>query len=272
MAGGKLNINIKRTPGFLRVLSLAFVFGLAITQPPTDLLARGKPVLKKDPTKPAGISLSTSTPYKTPPFEVVPRKEENLEMYPCSDCHLETPVNPKQRVLKEEHEDIVLKHGGERFWCLTCHNLKKNPDTLVSMKNTAIDLDQAYLLCGQCHFQRQKDWYFGAHGKRKGAWADPQTIPLTRDKLRVSDRDKIGTWQGKRIILSCTACHNPHDPVIQPQKPSPVPGVRKGLQRNPFKNGTEHHTPSWARAGGIENEENGKYGKPGKKSLTGEGH
>ena len=70
-----------------------------------------------------------------------------------------------------------------------------------------MDFDEAYLVCGQCHFNRQRDWYLGGHGKR------------------------VGNWQGERTLYSCTHCHDPHDPITKPREPSKAPPVRAGLQR-----------------------------------------
>ena len=131
-------------------------------------------------------------------------------MFPCSDCHEDEPVNPKERQLEEEHEDILLEHGEGRFWCLTCHHPIQN-DYLNSLNNKLIDFDQSHRLCGQCHFQRQKDWLFGGHGKR------------------------IGTWRGPRQLVLCTECHNPHSPSIKPVIPNPPPKIRAGLETFPHR-------------------------------------
>jgi dihydrofolate reductase len=129
-------------------------------------------------------------------------------------------TNLEIRQLEEEHAELTLEHGGERFWCLTCHH-PDNRDYLRSLKNNAIDFDQSYRLCGQCHFQRQKDWFFGAHGKR------------------------IGNWLGQRKLYLCTECHDPHSPSIKPIKPNPPPKVRKGLVFVP--NGTHHKPKVWEK-------------------------
>jgi hypothetical protein len=139
------------------------------------------------------------------PFKVPPRKEQ-LSYYPCLDCHDDNDINnPNERVLTEEHESITLQHGGRRFWCPTCHNLT-NMDTLRSLKDRRIDFNRSYLLCGQCHFERQRDWFVGGHGKR------------------------IGNWNGDRVILLCVECHNPHSPSIKPKRPDPPPERHK----NPY--------------------------------------
>lgn len=131
------------------------------------------------------------------PFTVPPRKDQ-IEYFPCQECHEEQETNPKERQLSQEHEDLVLDHGGERFWCLTCH-MEKDRNFLTSLKGGKIDFDASHLLCGQCHFPRQKDWYMGAHGKR------------------------IGQWHGERLILLCVECHNPHSPSIKPRRADPPP-------------------------------------------------
>jgi hypothetical protein len=140
-----------------------------------------------------------------PPFEVLPRKDD-LEMYPCSDCHEDEEPNFDERELEYEHEDLVLDHGGGRLWCHNCHD-PEDPGTLISLKADPIDMDNAYLLCGECHFRQQKDWYFGGHGKR------------------------VRTWSGPRRIYSCPQCHDPHSPSIKPFDPEPPPLPRKGLVR-----------------------------------------
>lgn len=145
-------------------------------------------------------------PEKAPPAEQpalphvgVPARTEELEYYPCMDCHEDQELNVgKVRALTEEHTDIVLDHGGGRFWCTTCHNLE-NMNYFRSMKNERIDFNKPFLLCGQCHAPRQKDWFFGGHGKR------------------------IGSWRGEKVGLSCTECHYSHSPRIKPRPPDPPP-------------------------------------------------
>lgn len=136
------------------------------------------------------------------PSFITPTRKDELDYYPCMDCHEDEEEedlnNPTERQLVDEHEDVVLTHGGERFWCHTCHNIT-NTDYFRSMKNTRIDFNESHLLCGQCHFQRQKDWFFGGHGKR------------------------LGNWNGERVVLLCVECHDPHSPDIKPRPPDPPP-------------------------------------------------
>jgi hypothetical protein len=164
-----------------------------------------------------------------PPFRVTTR-EDRLEMYPCSDCHGDQVTNAHVRKLSEEHEDLDFQHGGGRFWCYdACHN-SKDMDHLVSLHGEPIGYDEAYKLCGQCHFQRQKDWYFGGHGKRAGSIEIPREVPKEAAEISFSDRKKIGKWQGERVLHICTDCHDAHSPSIKPYEPSPPPKLRRGLQ------------------------------------------
>ena len=152
------------------------------------------------PTDPATFSGYT----QAPPFKVVPQKDK-LTFYPCSQCHKFIPPNPQPRKLEGAPHPAALQHGNGRIWCLNCH-LIDDRDFLHTVRDQKVDFDESYLLCGQCHFNRQKDWYLGGHGKR------------------------VYNWQGERMIYSCTHCHDPHDPVTKPREPSKAPPVRAGLQ------------------------------------------
>lgn len=179
-----------------------------------------------------GLTARGQTIADAPPFTATPR-EDQLLLFPCTNCHDNEFVDPRVRKLEEEHDDLVFDHGGGRYWCYdACHN-GTDMDNLVSLRGEAIGYDQSYELCGQCHFQRQKDWYFGGHGKRAGAWENPREIPVTYQEMAGVQREKIGVWRGKRVIHNCTDCHDAHSPAIGPFRPSPPPPVRRGLTRKP---------------------------------------
>lgn len=142
---------------------------------------------------------------QAPVFKVVPQKDK-IALYPCSQCHKAMTPNPTPRKLEAAPHQAALKHGKGRLWCLNCH-LIDDRDFLHTVRGQKVDFDEAYLVCGQCHFNRQKDWYLGGHGKR------------------------VSNWQGERTLYSCTHCHDPHDPITKPREPSKAPPVRAGLQR-----------------------------------------
>jgi nitrate reductase cytochrome c-type subunit len=141
---------------------------------------------------------------KAPPSIVVEGRKDNMDGYPCHECHDDSNApNTTVRELKDAHTDITLVHGNGRFWCTTCHGGDKDKDSLVSLKGERIDFDQQYLLCGQCHFEKQREFLYGAHGKH------------------------LGTWRGERTVAACTSCHDAHDPAIKPRKPWRGPDAKR---------------------------------------------
>jgi hypothetical protein len=161
-----------------------------------------------------------------PPFKVVPQKDK-LTFFPCSQCHQFMQPNPQPRKLEAAPHPAALQHGNGRMWCLNCHSTD-NRDFLRTVRDEKVDFDESYLLCGQCHFNRQRDWYLGGHGKR------------------------VYDWQGERTIYSCTHCHDPHDPAVKPRAPSKVPPVRVGLER--MKPAERESQKVWERHAGKQTE------------------
>ena len=163
---------------------------------------------------------------EAPTFTVVPRKDQ-LSLYPCSNCHRFMEPNPKPRDLSPPHNATTFDHGAGRVWCLVCHN-PTDRDMLRTQLDEKVDFNDAYLVCGGCHADRQKDWYFGGHGKR------------------------VGNWQGERQMYNCTHSHDPHEPVLKPREPMPPPPVRVGLE---LKEGHGHATTQvWDRQPGTPEE------------------
>jgi hypothetical protein len=153
-----------------------------------------------------------------PPFKVVPRKDQ-LSIFPCSTCHATQVANPKPRKLETPHQ-AALPHGAGRMWCLDCHG-QKDRDALHTIGAAKVDFDDSHLVCGQCHGNRHRDWYFGGHGKR------------------------VANWSGERELFNCTHCHDPHDPGIKPRAAGKPPPVRAGLQ--PMQRTPHAVVPLWER-------------------------
>lgn len=181
-------------------------------------------------TAPKSITFETGqmpeTPFdqyvdQSPP--TVPPRKDHLTFYPCSQCHDNWKTDETPRILAPVHE-VALKHGEGRIWCLTCHDAKDR-DHLRTMREGKVDFNESWKVCGQCHSNRQKDWYYGAHGKR------------------------AYFWKGEKIRYNCTHCHNPHRPPFMHRKPQPIPPVRAGLARMKAKDKHEsfkvweRHTP-----------------------------
>ena len=166
-------------------------------------LAAGKALSESPATQTAGVA-EPNTATEVANYTVVSRKPD-INFFPCSQCHDYLPPNPTQRELFTPHQS-TLDHGGNRFWCLTCHDQEKR-DNLRRVDGTLLEIDNAPELCASCHMARYRDWKGGAHGKR------------------------IGNWQGERVLLACPQCHNPHSPTIKPRAPQKPPPVRRDLER-----------------------------------------
>ena len=129
-------------------------------------------------------------------------------IFPCTSCHDGKTVrlNTTRRTLVDMHDDIVLKHGPNR-WCLDCHSAEHR-DQLHLSDGELIEFSKSYLLCGQCHGDKLRDWKVGVHGKR------------------------TGHWNGEKQYLLCVHCHNPHSPHFKPLKPLPPPTKPSDIKAN----------------------------------------
>lgn len=142
---------------------------------------------------------------RAPAFTVAePKRRSKLPR--CIRCHAEMEADPTVRRLPDAPHVDGISHGSGRVWCLVCHD-ETERNYLRTLTGEKLEADQVYLQCGTCHAVQQKDWYFGGHGKR------------------------LDNWDGERVIYNCTACHDPHEPAVEPREPKPPPRVRFGLQR-----------------------------------------
>ena len=132
-------------------------------------------------------------------------------IFPCSECHAYQETNLNRRELADMHSEISesFNHDSENRWCLDCHNAE-NRDFLHLASGKLIKFEESYLLCGQCHGDKLRDWKVGVHGKR------------------------TGEWNGKKQYLLCVHCHNPHSPKFEKLAPKPPP-IRQEDLRNQEK-------------------------------------
>lgn len=161
------------------------------------------------------------------PFEVAPREREiagaharrfgmrtlmiglrtrtpDLTQYPCTACHLGRGLVPSQQRAQDAHQDIPTAHpaaadGG----CMMCH-AGADVALLELESGERVSLDHAYRLCAQCHFAQADEWSAGAHGKR------------------------LDGWQGRRVVMGCADCHDPHRPRIAQRVPFRAPRIDPG--------------------------------------------
>jgi hypothetical protein len=153
----------------------------------------------------AAIAAAARPQPAPPPAAAVP--DERLELppppftdgiFPCSGCHAALKPNPSRRRLSEMHDDIQLRHDEQHRWCLDCHDAADR-DWLHLASGERVPFERSYLLCGQCHGEKLRDWRAGVHGRR------------------------TGLWNGQKSYLLCANCHNPHAPRFRPIAPRPAP-------------------------------------------------
>ena len=132
----------------------------------------------------------------------VQQRHPEIGQFPCSRCHTGPASVDAEKALahaKSMHVDIQLEHApDEAMNCASCHQ-PENPGQLRTLNGDLVSIDHAYQVCSQCHFEQARDWAGGAHGKR------------------------LAGWKGKRVIQSCTGCHDPHKPGFEARLPDPGP-------------------------------------------------
>jgi hypothetical protein len=138
------------------------------------------------------------TRYAADSTTLIPIETFSSDYFPCNDCHSEILPNPQRRVLVDMHDEIVFDHDSENRWCLACHS-ETSRDSLVLAGGEMLGFDKSYILCGQCHGPKIRDWKLGIHGKR------------------------TGEWNGQKQYLLCAHCHDPHSPRIKHLSPMPAP-------------------------------------------------
>ena len=129
--------------------------------------------------------------------------------YPCTSCHLGRKVILRDQRIAQAHENVQPVHPKETgAVCSTCH-AADNVAQLPLRQGGRASLEQSYRLCAQCHFQQVEAWAAGAHGKR------------------------LDGWEGRRVVMGCGDCHDPHKPAIEPRVPFRAPHLeRAGVASN----------------------------------------
>jgi hypothetical protein len=122
-------------------------------------------------------------------------------IFPCSQCH-DGGGDPAARARRplEFHGEVQdrLAHLGSQRWCLDCHDFQDR-DALHLSGGERIPFSESYALCGQCHYDKYRDWRLGIHGKR------------------------VGRWDGAKTYLLCVHCHDPHAPAVKALVPARGP-------------------------------------------------
>ena len=108
------------------------------------------------------------------------------------------------------HTGVSLVHGP--ITRASCHD----PDDRSQLRladGTGLALEDAMILCAQCHGPQFRDYSHGAHGGMSGWW---------------------DTRRGPRVRNHCVDCHAPHAPAYASVLPAPPPADRQPLLHQPL--------------------------------------
>lgn len=123
--------------------------------------------------------------------------------YPCTSCHLGRALTLEKERVADAHQNIASAHPTQTgALCSTCH-APDNVELLSLQSGERATLDHVYRLCAQCHFAQTDAWAAGAHGKR------------------------LDGWQGRRVLMGCADCHDPHDPRLEKRIPFRAPQLTR---------------------------------------------
>ncbi|MDH4348982.1 MAG: hypothetical protein OEW17_09260 [Gemmatimonadota bacterium] len=127
----------------------------------------------------------------------------SISQYPCTSCHLGRKVVMENKRIGDAHNNIQPVHPDQTgAVCSTCHSA--DDVALLTLKSGEwATLDESYRLCAQCHFPEAKAWAGGAHGKR------------------------LDGWQGRRVVMACADCHDPHAPSVPVRIPFRAPQLER---------------------------------------------
>ena len=133
----------------------------------------------------------------------------DLGQYPCTSCHLGRRMILADDRVTDAHENVKSIHPAQTGGlCSTCH-APDNVELLALKSGERATLDHTYRLCAQCHFSQAESWAGGAHGKR------------------------LDGWQGRRVVMGCADCHDPHAPAVEPRIPFRAPQIERTRGRRP---------------------------------------
>lgn len=170
-----------------------------------DAQPDGAGIQAAEAMEPAALATIASEPVRGS-FEVQLRTPA-LKQFPCTSCH--EGRTAKGTRTEDIHHDIQPVHPAETgAVCTNCH-IASDVSRLVLGSGETATLDQAYRLCAQCHFSQADAWVGGGHGKR------------------------VVAWQGRRVVMNCTGCHDPHQPAFGKRIPLRGPTIPGSGARQP---------------------------------------
>ena len=181
-------------PGMLGTVRAALVVGWSGPDGrPFEVALRSRDVESGHARRFGTITLRTTLRGTTP----------DLVQWPCTSCHLGRTVAMAAQRIPDAHQNIQPRHPELlRSVCSTCHS-PDAVDMLALRNGDRVGLDHSYRICSQCHSSQATAWAGGGHGKR------------------------LDGWQGRRVVMGCTDCHDPHRPQTVARVPFRPPTIER---------------------------------------------
>ncbi len=133
----------------------------------------------------------------------------SLNQYPCTSCHQGQKIVMENKRIGDAHQNIKPLHPDlTGAVCSTCHS-SDDVEVLTLERGEHAALGESYRLCAQCHFAQVDAWAGGGHGKR------------------------LDGWEGRRVVMACTDCHDPHKPAVQALIPFRAPQIERTGSHGP---------------------------------------
>ncbi len=156
------------------------------------------------------------------------------EWYPCIQCH--ATIQPAATVSESQFHGINLSEGPHAgLYCVNCHvpesammELRGGIPLAVKGFNSTEDLYRVNELCAQCHADIYELYLVGAHGNTTFDCPGGEThivYGYNGVKYYYHDCPPGSTYQS-RPAQPCIACHDPHQPKMEPASILPVPSER----------------------------------------------
>lgn len=197
----------------VRTVDSATAASAAVSQPGALATVEAAPVQRwKGPgEQPFEVALRSAAPQSghARPFGTITlpitlrTRAASMSQYPCTSCHQGQRIVLAKDRIEDAHRNIQPVHPEQTGKvCSTCHS-STDVEVLTLRGGELAGLDEGYRLCSQCHFQQAEAWAGGAHGKR------------------------LDGWQGRRVVMACADCHDPHMPAIPPRIPFRAPQLEK---------------------------------------------
>jgi hypothetical protein len=157
----------------------------------------------------SGEATHLTRPFGARSFDLGLRvRQRELGQYPCASCHVGTGFAPDVDRAADAHRNVQPTHPRETgATCVTCH-ATEDVSKLALGSGERATLDHAYRLCAQCHSPQVEAWAAGAHGKR------------------------LDGWQGRRVVMGCADCHDPHHPATEKRIPFDPPRIARTAGRD----------------------------------------